>query len=670
MKNVRKSFIGLSGLLALGLLYSYTSPLPEREIKSAVASEGEISLKAPEKLQIGQKAQLSVSFSGINDASFTFTSDNSDVLSVDENGAVTANKEGTAKVQVVSVSDASIKDEKEITVVNDLDGKYEVQFVNYDGTLLYEEEINAGDQATYIGEEPTRPNGNTIFYTFDGWDKDLSTITGDTVVTAKYKETDGSSYFFEGENNFYTFIGYTGTDAEITIPTTFNGGYVTAIGSNVIEGNNSVKKINVPEGITSLADNAFSGSNSLEEITLPGSAYSVGKEIFKNDVNLKKVTFGEGYSSFGDYMFQGCKALTSLALPSTLASIGSMAFYEAGITSLEVPSSVISLGMLAFSGMSALTNITINASVAVYPTGLLANDIALTSLTLGGTVTDTGMNFLMKASSLKELVLPDTIEAIGESAFSEASSLSSLTLSKNLKSIGSDAFEKTALFADGSKGILLKEGDTNHKIGDGILYSDQGKSILTILDATKVPENLDFNKLGVTSVGDYVFKNNSTIKTLNLEGVTSIGKGAFDSLKNSTGALVLPSSITSAGEEAFEFNTFTSITIQGGFNGGVIPGSILRNSTKATLVVIESGITEIGEKAFGWSWQSWGNTTADVYIPKTVKKMGNFAFQNDVKATLHFEGSEDEWKAIEGINDIASSPSDLKVVFNSAYSGK
>lgn len=83
---------------------------------------------------------------------------------------------------------------------------YTCKFVNYDGSLLYEAKVNRGEDATYVGETPTRPsetNGSgSVDYVFKCWNKPLSNIRKDTTFTAVY----------DAPNAFEcTFLNYDGT---------------------------------------------------------------------------------------------------------------------------------------------------------------------------------------------------------------------------------------------------------------------------------------------------------------------------------------------------------------------------------------------------------------------------------------------------------------------------
>jgi hypothetical protein len=69
--------------------------------------------------------------------------------------------------------------------------KYNVDFHNYDGTLLTSLSVESGKFATYNGETPKRTMDEENTYAFKGWDKDLTkyAITENTTFTAQYTAT-------------------------------------------------------------------------------------------------------------------------------------------------------------------------------------------------------------------------------------------------------------------------------------------------------------------------------------------------------------------------------------------------------------------------------------------------------------------------------------------------
>lgn len=81
--------------------------------------------------------------------------------------------------------------------------EYEVKFLNYDGNVLYVDNVAAGETAVYVGMEPVRESANFIDYEFSGWDKDLNHVFESFSTTALFTELP--------VRYKVTFINYDGT---------------------------------------------------------------------------------------------------------------------------------------------------------------------------------------------------------------------------------------------------------------------------------------------------------------------------------------------------------------------------------------------------------------------------------------------------------------------------
>ncbi len=67
---------------------------------------------------------------------------------------------------------------------------YTVDYVNWDGSLLFSEKVESGEPSIYCGDTPSRQSNDKYDYIFDGWtDEDkLSAITRNMTAQAKFKQ--------------------------------------------------------------------------------------------------------------------------------------------------------------------------------------------------------------------------------------------------------------------------------------------------------------------------------------------------------------------------------------------------------------------------------------------------------------------------------------------------
>ena len=67
---------------------------------------------------------------------------------------------------------------------------YEVKFLNDDGKFISAyNKYHYGDEVRVPTQTPTKAEDDEYVYTFSGWDKEITTVTGDTVYTATYTKT-------------------------------------------------------------------------------------------------------------------------------------------------------------------------------------------------------------------------------------------------------------------------------------------------------------------------------------------------------------------------------------------------------------------------------------------------------------------------------------------------
>ncbi len=86
--------------------------------------------------------------------------------------------------EVVSVTCAKTYTATYLETVN----KYTITFVNYTGTTLQTSLVEYGELPIYQGETPTKPATLEYSYTFNGWDSDVTTVTGAKTYQAVFTE--------------------------------------------------------------------------------------------------------------------------------------------------------------------------------------------------------------------------------------------------------------------------------------------------------------------------------------------------------------------------------------------------------------------------------------------------------------------------------------------------
>lgn len=625
-----------------------------------------VTITGTNKIEVGGQAILSLSLENATGA-FVWDSSNKAVATVgSDNGLVTGLSVGTTTITATSMADYTVKAEYDIEVVKDLDNQYSVEFYNYDGTLLYETYVGEGETAVYQGKTPTRLNSYDTIYNFLRWDQDLTAVTSNIQTYAIYSESDFGDYFFEKIGTTYKLVGYAGKDETVVTPTSFNNLPVTAIGSYIVQGNTTLKNLVVSEGVDTIDTYAFAQATALQTVSLPGSVYSLSTWLFYQCSSLTSVSFGEGVAEIPDYMFNQCTALTNITLPDTVTTLGSMSFFMSGLTSITLGENVTKLGSSCFASCSSLTSATFLAPVMEIDTGTFSSCTNLTSFTWDGYTSDKTfpIMFFSGCSSMTTFVMNDEFTGIDRQAFYGTSSLTHFEVSKNLAKIGDRAFTNSAILTQNEEtgaydNFIIKDGDTNCKIEDGILFTNGYKRAAMLLDGGDASIDsdgkFDVEKYGITEIGDFLFDSNTAIKSIDLTNITYYGESCFDTARNlDIGDLVLSSKVTYVGTYAFYGGTstcpnVTSITIDTDFGGTkTIVERAFQGCYKNTSITITGDIETIETWAFGNN-ATRTSPVSFVYIPKTVKNIGYRAFftssykYNNIK----FEGTADEWNAID-----------------------
>ncbi len=385
--------------------------------------------------------------------------------------------------------------------------------------------------------------------------------------------------------------------------------------------NTSIKKVVIQDGVTSIGSCAFYNCSSLTEITIPEGVTSIGSSAFEDCSSLTEITIPEGVTSIGSWAFSGCASLTEITIPEGVTSISSSAFRGCSkLTEITIPEGVTSIDSGAFEGCSSLTEITLPESVTSIRSYAFRDCSSLTGITIPEGVTSIGYSAFEGCSSLTEITIPEGVTtSIGEYTFYRCSSLTEITIPEGVTSFGNYAFYECSALTDvyyaGSEeqwnAITI---DTNNEpLLNANIHFGGGIENDNIVASGTCGNNLTWTldnegTLTISGTGEMTNYSSSSSNRSPWYNNTSI--------KN----IIIQNGVTSIGDSAFEgCSSLTEITIPEGVTS--IGDYAFYNCSSLTEITIPEGVTSIGEVAFcGCS------SLTEITIPEGVTSIGGDAF--------------------------------------------
>lgn len=160
--------------------------------------------------------------------------------------------------------------------------------------------------------------------------------------------TSGDYQYTLNTDETATITKYTGTGPNVTIPKQLENHDVTMIGSQSFKDNQSLKKIEISNNISTIDWMAFAGCTNLEEVvfTEPSKIEVLPFELFVNCSSLKTINIPSSVKEIKPLCFAGCAALTHVVIPEGVELIGRQAFSECtNLQSIIIPSSIVESGI-------------------------------------------------------------------------------------------------------------------------------------------------------------------------------------------------------------------------------------------------------------------------------------------------------------------------------------
>ena len=212
----------------------------------------------------------------------------------------------------------------------------------------------------------------------------------------------------------------------------------------------------------------------------------------------------------------------------------------------------------------------------------------LTAINIPSSVTSIGDRSFYMCSGLTSILIPDSVTSIGIAAFCKCSGLSSITIPSSVTSIGRVAFADCS----GLTSIIVSNGNNTYDSRNNcnaIIHSSTD-SLLWGCRNTVIPSS-------ITSIGECAFEGCSGLTSITIpSSVTSIGQEAFAYCSGLT-AITIPNSVTFLGGWTFsECSGLTSITIPNTITS--IGSCTFYNCSGLTSITIPNTVTSIGSHAF------------------------------------------------------------------------
>lgn len=568
--------------------------------------------------------------------------------------------------------------------------KHKVSFLNYDGSILFEKEIDDKQDAFYEGEEPTRkaPSNKTYYYDFYKWDSPLTNIKEDTVVkpifhiieTKNPIDRDDYTYrpMYKIDGNDIKTIGYEiykynnfDFEGTLEVPNTFNNLPILRIGEACFMECN-IRKIILPSTIEVIDQFAFNSCVSLESINIPDATYSLKRAAFYYSEKLETISINN-INFLREDNFLLCKNLTEFNVSKEnqqFKTIDGCLYSKSedilvkvpeGKDKVEISSKTIKIKSEAIARLDKAKEVIIPQSVSDMEDAVFFES-KIESVTILGNIDNIPNRTFQYCRNLREITLPGSIKTINERAFYDCRLLENVMMPNSVDTIGDFAFA----YCTSLKEIYIPNSLKN--IGDGAFIQLDSLERFTVLnnpiytvyedalysknyeELYRVPQkktNINIHE-SVKIIKADAFYWCSNIEEITLpKNLDKIEKYAFY-FCNNIYELIIPDTVLSIEESAFEgMEKLISVHLPN--NLTILESSLFENCALLQEVNIPSNVTKIGDEVF----------YNCINLPSLIIHDSLSEFGKDVFAAcnmlddIYFTGSEEQWKNIKGLSGCA-----------------
>lgn len=522
----------------------------------------------------------------------------------------------------------------------------DVDFIDYDGTLLYSytlEEIQA------MTELPPLPTQEGLICQEWNWNlEDIKAHNRRLIVGATYITDDGKTrLYIELDNEEYLTMpivfGQSKTNAvEIdwgdgspieTFSSSFSSSKLqiyhtySSVGRYIITFNpaddcdlifgNQYHSCNVvgSSSTSAYTSNLRYYSNKIFKVHFGKNVELNNQRSFEYCRNLTEIIVPKGSIRIGDSFFRECGSLNAVIIPSSVKELTNTIFYNCvNLKTISLPNGINATNSEIFIYCKSLKVLTVPDSFTNIATNLCMYCDSLSEFIIPNAVTTIGNAAFTKCSMLKSIIIPNTVTSLGNSTFSGCWRIEKIILPNSVSSVGSSIFNE----CDNLKTVVLSEKLS--AIPNSMFYKCHN------LQSIDIPE-------GVTDIGSQAFYECRSLQNVNVpNGVQIIKQNAFLNC-NSLLEINLPESVTNIEYGAFQY------------------------CYSLSKITMSSNITSIGSSAFSCCY-----SLLEIFIPSGVSVLNSSVFTSCLNMKKYDFSEHTQVPTLENTNAFQSIPKDCKII--------
>lgn len=309
----------------------------------------------------------------------------------------------------------------------------EVNFIDYDGTVLYAYTVS---EAAALTELPPLPSHAGLIC--QGWNwslEDIKALGRSVVVGAMYITDDGKTrLYITIPSNSMAGRPPARSDVPLYISQTVANGVTIDWGdgspAETLDGTGNVNTTHHYDEAGDYVITLEPGEGCELGLGADSSSYCVMGSTGNNGRvycnMLQKVEIGRGVTGIGSYAFQRCYSLLSITIPDGVTSIGDYTFqYCYSLSSITIPDgTTFTTGCFSF--CCSIKYVSIANGIVRLAGNLFYNGYGLNFVTIPDSITEINTSAFIYCQSLQSIIVPHSVTKIERTAFQYCSGLSEL----------------------------------------------------------------------------------------------------------------------------------------------------------------------------------------------------------------------------------------------------